>query len=393
MRARRSKLAEECLLRDLQQLGVYIKNPRLEVEIGVITHAITILNDSDSDKLCHEIRAISVRLRGYCEALRSQVGGTMDRGSLQVLFREIVMIERKVSAAHENLTARYERIYKIWRTRREQISNMLTLLDSVGSMKPQSYIKGLHVLIQQVDDSLESIRRMLNDQGETLKRYFNACKVLVAFISPQGNPPSGPVPPDNSGLSICNPDFLLSPPPGLTKAIESGKERLSQIDAVVGKARYTKARKAVEANISTTASQLESLHRNSQEYEWKFQGLPLSKPFHGIKLWNRWREPSRQLPNLVGIMTDALVKIQRGFDGYKESIVELIFRPLGNMTKDLKPYLSQIAQDIVGKRLHPDMILYEAAFVFLIKHVSQQFGLTEQVYDCRSRLETMLRKN
>ncbi|KAG8847202.1 hypothetical protein FRB91_012023 [Serendipita sp. 411] len=63
------------------------------------------------------------------------------------------------------------------------------------------------------------------------------------------------------------------------------------------------------------------------------------------------------------------------------------------MTKDLKPYLSQIAQDIVGKRLHPDMILYEAAFLFLIKHVSQQFGLTEQVYDCRSRLETMLRKN
>ncbi|KAG8817367.1 hypothetical protein FRC19_011400 [Serendipita sp. 401] len=348
---------KQTLLRDLKELSKYIKRAK---------------SGSDGDSLCDDMCSHSIRLSAYCEALRSQVGRGMDEDDLRALYEEIVATERKISVAHRNLTERYERIYTIWRAKREQISNMLSLLDSI---EPQNYTKGIRARIQQVDEGFEKIRRALDDQGRALKVYLNTYKtLLVSSSSSKGDPLSGPVAPDNP-VSVANPPD----PVDLPKAVEDGKQRLSQVRVVVGKSRYTKTRNVVEERLSTTASQLEELHHGSQKYELEVQDLAVSQPLPRVQWWNRWRRPHHQLPNLVKSMITKVMEIQRGFDKYKQSILGLIFRPLGDMIEDLKPYLPQVGEDIIRKALHPDMFLYEAAFLFLKKNILMQCCLTEQI--------------
>ncbi|KAG8805578.1 hypothetical protein FRC19_007800 [Serendipita sp. 401] len=249
---------------------------------------------------------------------------------------------------------------------------MLSLLDSVDS---QDYTKGVRTRIQQVDEGFEKIRKALDDQGRALKDYFDACKtLLVSSSKSRGDYSSGPMAPDNPGSVVKPPD-----PVDLPKAVEVGKKKLSQVSAVVGKARYTKSRNRVENKLSITALQLEELHHGSKEYESEVQDLAVSQPFRQVKWWNRWPEPYHQLPKLIKGMVNRLMEIQRGFDKYKQSILGLIFRPLGDMIDDLKPYFSQVGEEVVTKRLHPDMFLYEAAFLFLIKNTSLQCWLTNQI--------------
>ncbi|KAG8848511.1 hypothetical protein FRB91_010744 [Serendipita sp. 411] len=367
----------QSLLRDLNELAKYTKRAKSGsyVPLDLMENVIELLDGSDGDRLCDDIRSHSIRLSAYCEALRSQVGRDTDYDDLQALYEEIVATERRISVAHRNLTERHEKIYTIWRAKREQISNMLSLLDSVDS---QDYTKGIRTRIQQVDEGFEKIRRVLEDQGRVLKDYLDTYKTLLVSSSrSQGYPLLGLVAPDNPENVIHPPD-----PVDLPKAVEVGKERVSQVRAVVGKARYTKSRYRVEENLSTTARQLEELHRGSKEYESEIQGLAVSQPqpLRQVQWWNRWRSgPSHQLPNLVKSMTNKLKEIQGGFDKYKQSILGLIFRPLGDMIEDLKPHFSQVGKEIIGKGLHPDMLLYEAAFLFLRKNVSMQCNLTEQI--------------
>ncbi|KAG8768359.1 hypothetical protein FRC20_002398 [Serendipita sp. 405] len=333
---------------------------------------IKVLDGSYADKLCSNIRDHSIRLSAYCEALRSQVGRGTDDEDLRVLYEEIITTERRISAAHKNYTQRYEEIYTIWRAKREQISNMLSLLDSVDS---QDYTKGVRTRIQQVDEGFERIRKVLDDQGRALKDYFNASKtLLVSSSKSRGDHPSELMAPDNPGSVIKPPN-----PIDLPKTVEIGKEKLSQVRAVVGKARYTKSRNRVEKKLSITALQLEELHDDSKEYESEVQDLAVSQPLRQVKWWNRWHEPYHQLPKLIKGMVNRLTDIQRGFDKYKQSILGLIFRPLGDMIDDLKPYFSQVGEEVVTKGLHPDMFLYEAAFLFLIKNASLQCCLTNQI--------------
>ncbi|KAG8863435.1 hypothetical protein FRC20_010746 [Serendipita sp. 405] len=384
MRMRLNEVAKERLLEDLQQLAKYIRKPTSGVDIlEVMEGLITVLKGKDADKLCRDIREHSLRLGTYCEALRSQVVGSTDRGHLRALYNEIVTTEREVSAAYKNIAAKYERMYKLWREKREQISNMLSLLDSTNT---QSYAEDLQTQIQRVDEGLDVIRRTLDDQKRTLKDYFDSCKVSTAPTNSKGDPPSEPVPPDNPRLEV-NPPGSLPDPSDLPKAVNAGKEKLCQIRAVVGKARYTKKRKSVEDKLSTTTTQLEGLHRDSQKHESRVRELVISQPTQRFKWWNRWRGPSHQLPNFVKSMTSTLTEIQRGFDKYKQSILGLIFRPLGDVIDNLRPYFSKVGQEVIRKRLHPDIILYEAAFLSLIK--SSKPGLTEQIGDFKSRLEAM----
>ncbi|KAG8754728.1 hypothetical protein FRC14_004705 [Serendipita sp. 396] len=384
MCAKLKEATKERLLEDLQQLANYIRKPKWNVDIvDLMEDVITILKENDANKLCGYICDHSIRLGTYCEALRSQVGESMDRNHLRALYREIVTTEREVSAAYKNIAAKYERLYKLWREKREQISNMLSLLDSITS---RNHAEDLQTQIQRVDEGLDAIRKTLEDQKRTLKDYFDSCKISIARTNSKGGPPSEPVPPDNPSLE-ANPSESLPNPSDLPKAVDAGKEKLCQIRAVVGKARYTKKRKGVEDKLSTTATQLEGLHRDSQKYQSTVRELLESKPTQRVKWWNRRRGPSHQLPNFVKSMTSTLAEIQRGFDKYKHSILGLIFRPLGDMIDDLKPYFSQVGQEVIRKRLHPDMILYEAAFLFLIK--SSKLGLTEQIGDFKSRLEAM----
>ncbi|KAG8823237.1 hypothetical protein FRC19_004340 [Serendipita sp. 401] len=334
MRTKLEEVAKELLLEDLQQLSTYIRKPKSGIDIvDLMERIIYIFKENDADKLCSAIRDHSLRLGTYCEALRSQMGGSTDRSHLQTLYDEIVTTEKELSAAHKNLTAKYEKMYKVWREKREQISNMLLLLDSVNLA---SDTEGIRTQIQKVDEGFEQIRETLNDQGRTLKDYFDTCKALVASNNSKGNPPSGPVPPDNPGSTIDLPESP-SGPSDLPKAIRAGKETLSQVGIVVGKARYTKARRMVEEGLSDTAFKLENLCRKSQKYESKVLGLSLFAP-QQANWWNFWREPSYLLPNLVKKMNNRLTDIQRGFDRYKQSILGLIFRPLGDMIEDLKPY-------------------------------------------------------
>ncbi|KAG8843917.1 hypothetical protein FRB91_002999 [Serendipita sp. 411] len=383
MRTGFSKAAKDFLLEDLRQLSAYIRKPKSGVDIvDLIEDVIGILKENDADKLCSDIRDHSLRLGTYCEALRSQMGGSTNRSHLLDLYNEIVTTEKELSAAHKNLTAKYERMYKVWREKREQISNMLLLLDSVNLA---SDTEGIRTQIQKVDEGFEQIRETLDDQGRTLKDYFDTCKALVASNNSKGNSPSGSVPPDNHGSTINLPESPPDPS-DLPKVIRAGKETLSQVSTLVGKARYTKARRVAEEGLSDTASKLEKLCRKSQKYESKVLELSLFAPYQA-NWWRFWREPSYLLPNLVKRMTNRLNDIQRGFDKYKQSILGLIFRPLGDMIEDLKPYLSQAGQEVVAKKLHPDMILYEAAFLFLIKSSSRPLGLTEHLDEYKSRLE------
>ncbi|KAG8820959.1 hypothetical protein FRC18_011541 [Serendipita sp. 400] len=368
---------KQSLLTDLKELAKHTRRAKSSfyVPFSLMENVIKLLDDSDVDKLCDDICSHSIRLSAYCEALRSQVGRGTDLDDLQALYEEIVATERRISVAHRNLTERHEKIYTIWRAKREQISNMLSLLDSVDS---QDYTKGIRTRIQQVDEGFEKIRRVLEDQGRALKDYIDTYKtLLVSSNRSQGYPLLGPVAPDNPENVIQPPD-----PVDLPKAVEVGKERLSQVGAVVGKARYTKSRYRVEEKLSATARQLEELHSGSKEYESEIQGLAVSQPqpLRQLPWWNRWSSgPSHQLPNLVKSMTNKLKEIQGGFDKYKESILGLIFRPLGDMIEDLKPHFSQVGKEIIGQGLHPDMLLYEAAFLFLRKNVSMQCNLTEQI--------------
>ncbi|KAG8805729.1 hypothetical protein FRC18_006515 [Serendipita sp. 400] len=111
-------------------------------------------------------------------------------------------------------------MYELWRETREQISNMLSLLDSINS---KSYTESNLPLVslfcfltflftsdiqtridKRVDEGFETIRRKLSDQKRTLKDYFNACRALIASTNSNSNPkgadpPSGPVPP-----AVCN---------------------------------------------------------------------------------------------------------------------------------------------------------------------------------------------
>ncbi|KAG8772929.1 hypothetical protein FRC20_001122 [Serendipita sp. 405] len=386
MRTKLTEAPKELLLEDLRQLSTYIRKPKSGIDIvDLMEGMIDILKESDADMLCSAIRDHSLRLGTYCEALRSQMGGSTDRSHLQTLYNEIVTTEKELSAAHKNLTAKYERMYKVWREKREQISNMLLLLDSVNLA---SDTEGIRTQMQKVDEGFKQIRKTLDDQGRTLKDYFDTCKALVASNNSKGNSPSGSVPPDNPGSTI-NPPESRPNPSDLPKVIRVGKEILFQVAIVVGKARYTKTRRVTEEGLSDTASKLEKLCRKSQKYESKVLGLSLFAP-HQANWWNLWREPSYLLPNLVKKMNNRLNNIQKGFDKYKQSILGLIFRPLGDMIEDLKPYLSQAGQEVVAKRLHPDMILYEAAFLFLIKSSSRPLGLAEHIDEYKSRLEGIL---
>ncbi|KAG8854372.1 hypothetical protein FRB91_003579 [Serendipita sp. 411] len=260
---------------------------------------------------------------------------------------------------------------------------MLSQLDSVTS---RGYIEGVRSQVQQVDEGFEEIRRMLDNQRHALRDYFDAQKIPIAPAKRKSDPLSEPVPPDNSG-SVRSLSDSLTNSPNLPRAIEAGKEALSQVRAVVGKARYTKARKTIEDKLSTTTSQLEKLYCVSQEYALKVQGLSTPQSALQTKWWNRWCGPSHQLLNLVKTMINRLMEVQRGFDKYKRSILGLIFRPLGDMIEDLKPYCSQVGQEVITKELHADMILYEAAFLFLLKSWSKPLGLAEQIDECKSRLE------
>ncbi|KAG8832367.1 hypothetical protein FRB91_003584 [Serendipita sp. 411] len=377
MRAMRNELNEEVkqsLLRDLQYLAEYIKRPKPDTDINcyLMEDVINLLDGSDADELCSDIRGHSIRLGAYCEALRSQVGRSTNHDELRVLYEEIIATERVISAAHKNLRQKYEEIYTVWRGKREQISNVLSLLDSAY---PQNYTKGVRTRIQQVDEGFEKIRRALDDQGRALKGYFDAWKaLLVSSSSCRGGSPLGPVAPDNP-CSVAKP----LDPVDLPKAVEAGKERLSQVGAIVEKARYTKTRNVVEKHLFTTAFQLEELHRSSKKYASEVQDLVVSQPTRQVRWWNRWRGPSHQLPNLVERMSNRLTEIQRGFDKYKQSIFGLIFRPLGDMIDVLRPYSARGNLEVVTKRFHPDMALYEAAFRFLIENVSRQCCLAEQI--------------
>ncbi|KAG8754729.1 hypothetical protein FRC14_004706 [Serendipita sp. 396] len=350
MRMRLNEVAKERLLEDLQQLAKYIRKPKSDVDIlEVMEGLITVLKDKDADKLCRDIREHSLRLGTYCEALRSQVVGGTDRSHLRALYNEIVTTKREVSAAYKNIAAKYERMYRLWRGKREKISNMLSLLDSIPS---QDYAEDIQTRIQRVDESFDTIRRMLDDQKRTLKDYFDSCKVLIASTNATGDPPSKSVPPDNPISSVIPPESL-SDPSYLPKAVEAGKEKLSQVRAVVGKARYTKARKTVEDKLSTTASELEELHRGSQKYESKVRDPQSSHLTRRIKWWNLWHVPSHQLPSLITSMTNRLTEIQRGFDKYKHSVLGLIFRPLGDMIDDLRPYCESFR--LLSPFSHADM--------------------------------------
>ncbi|KAG8750213.1 hypothetical protein FRC14_000722 [Serendipita sp. 396] len=228
------------------------------------------------------------------------------------------------------------------------------------------------------------MRKALEDQGNALKGYFDAVKGLVASTN---STLPGPTPPDDhtSEISLTS---SLPDPSHLLNAIEEGKEKLSAVGTMVGKARYNQTRRVVEEGLSTTTSKLDKLQGHSEKYESKVLALSLYHPQH-VKGWNPWREPAYQLPNLVKKMTKKLTEIQRGFDKYKQLIFGLIFRPLSDITEDVKPYLSQVGREVVTKRLHPDMILYEAAFLFLIKSLSRPLGLVEVTEEYKSRLEGM----
>ncbi|KAG8847200.1 hypothetical protein FRB91_012021 [Serendipita sp. 411] len=108
-----------------------------------------------------------------------------------------------------------------------------------------SYIK--------VDDSFEKILERYMTKGMTFKDTSIAARCCLLQPKPKENPSSVPFPHDNHRLSDKSMNFL-SDPPYLTKAVEAGKERFSEGDDVIGKARYTKAREAIEANLSTTTS-------------------------------------------------------------------------------------------------------------------------------------------
>ncbi|KAG8782646.1 hypothetical protein FRC16_002581, partial [Serendipita sp. 398] len=380
LRAKLNELNDEVkqsLLRDLRQLTEYMKKPKSDTNIpyDLMENVIEYFNGSDADILCGDIRSHSIRLSAYCEALRSQAGRGTDHDDLRVLYEEIIATERRISTAHKNLAQRYEKVYTVWRTKREQISSMLPLLDSVD---PQNYIKGIRTRIQQVDEGFEKICKELDDQGRALKDYFDACKTLLvsSSSSSKGGSPLGPVAPDN-------PDSVIKPPDpvDLPKAVEAGKDKLSQVRAVVGKARYTKSRKQVEKRLSVTVVQLEELHRGSKEYESEVQDLAVSQPqpLRQVQWWNRRRGPYHQLQDLVKSMRNRLTEIQRGFDKAKQAMLGLIYRPLGDVIDDLRPYLSQGNLEVVAKRLHPDMALYEAAFRFLLENVSQQYCQAEQI--------------
>ncbi|KAG8821696.1 hypothetical protein FRC18_011237 [Serendipita sp. 400] len=384
MRTKLNELSKEFLLADLQQLANYIRKPKSDGDIvDLMVSVITTLKENDADRLCSDIRDHSIRLGTYCEALRCQLGESMDRTHLRALYEEIVTTEREISASYKNIAAKYERMYKLWREKREQISNMLSLLDSTNT---QSYAEDVHARIKQVDEGFENIRRAIDDQGRALKDYFNVCKAMVTSTNRHGDPSSRVVSPDNprtvSNLPVFPPD-----PSGLGRVIDVGKERLSQVGTVVGKARYTKTRNLVEEHLSTTASQLEELRRGSHEYESKVHDLSVALVTHQVKWWNRWRGPYHQLPNLVKSMGNRLTEIQRGFNKCKHSLLGLIFRPLGDVIDELKSYFSQAGQEVVRKGLHPDMILYEAAFLFLIKTWSRPLDFAEQIDECNSRLE------
>ncbi|KAG8791646.1 hypothetical protein FRC20_000385, partial [Serendipita sp. 405] len=310
MRSRLKQVAKELLLEDLQQLSTYIRKPNSSIGfLGLMEGVIKILEENDADRLCSDIRDHSLRLGTYCEALRSQVGRNSDSSDLLDLYDEIVTTEREISAAHKNIAAKYERMYKLWREKREQISNMLLLLDSINS---PSDTEAVRIRIQKVNEGFEQIRKALDDQGRTLKEYFDACKALIASTNSKGDPPSGPVPPDNPS-SATRVAGTLPDPSDLPKEIEAGKERLSEIGDMIGKARYNNGRKVVEDGLSMTTTKLEKLHLTSQIYESTVLGLSLSTP-HKTNWWKLWSEPSYLLPNLVKKMTNKLTEIQRGFD-------------------------------------------------------------------------------
>ncbi|KAG8853978.1 hypothetical protein FRC20_001123 [Serendipita sp. 405] len=375
MRMRLTEAVGGCLWQDLQQIDICIKKQKLGVDITPLMAEMTsIFKETDSDKLYRDIRAFSLRLNDY-----------MDRGAVQYSLEEIAKMDRNFSTAYEDLRARYERIYKSWRLKREDISNILAQLNLFNS---ESYTEELHNRIQQVNKGFKKMRKALEDQGNALKGYFDAIKRLVASTN---STLPGPTPPDdhNSEISLTG---ALPDPSHLPKAIEEGKGKLSEIGSMVGKARYNQTRRVVEEGLSTTTSKLDRLQGHSEKYESKVLALSLYQPQH-VKWWNQWREPAYQLPNLVKKMTNKLTEIQRGFDKYKQLIFGLIFRPLGDITEDLKPYLSQVGREVVTKRLHPDMILYEAAFLFLIKSSSRLLGLVEVTEGYKSRLEGMLSGN
>ncbi|KAG8775690.1 hypothetical protein FRC15_000373, partial [Serendipita sp. 397] len=310
MRTKLEEVAKELLLEDLQQLSTYIRKPKSGIDIvDLMERIIYIFKENDADKLCSAIRDHSLRLGTYCEALRSQVGRNSDPSDLLDLYDEIVATEKELSAAHKNIAAKYERMYKLWREKRKQISNMLLLLDSVNLT---SDTEAVRIRIQKVNEGFEQIRKALDDQGRTLKEYFDACKALIASTNSKGDPPSGPVPPDNPS-SATRVAGTLPDPSDLPKEIEAGKERLSEIGDMIGKARYNNGRKVVEDGLSMTTTKLEKLHLTSQIYESTVLGLSLSTP-HKTNWWKLWSEPSYLLPNLVKKMTNKLTEIQRGFD-------------------------------------------------------------------------------
>ncbi|KAG8772922.1 hypothetical protein FRC15_002395 [Serendipita sp. 397] len=380
MHVRLEEAAKKRLLEDLQQLSKCIISPNWDVDVAdIMVEMTTLLNDEAAEVLCRDIRRHSCRLGSYCEALRSQEAGSTDRGDLQALYDEISYAERDLIALHVNRNTKYERTYKLWRAKREQISNMLSQLDSVDS---QSYTEGVEAKIKQVDEGFETIRRVLNDQKRTLEVYFNTVREFVTSSKSKGDDLSGTGPPDHPDLVISPSGFSPDSPPDSSKlfeAIEAVKGTLSEVDAIVGKARYTKARSVVGGKPLNTSSQLDGLYCDWQEYETRVQGRSLSQLTRQAKWWDRWHDPYHQLLSLIRNMENKLTEIQRGFDKYKQSILELIVRPLSDMIDVLGPYSSQGNLEVVSKRFHPDMALYEAAFRFLIENVSRQYSLAEKI--------------
>ncbi|KAG9021549.1 hypothetical protein FS842_006557, partial [Serendipita sp. 407] len=120
MRTRLTEAAKGRLLQDLQQLSEYTKKPELGIDMNDLMGEVTsLLNDSYAEKICSDIRGHSIRLSTYCEALKSQVSRGMDRNELLALYKKVLATERKISAAHNNLTQRYEKTYMLWRAKRE----------------------------------------------------------------------------------------------------------------------------------------------------------------------------------------------------------------------------------------------------------------------------------